>query len=177
MSKVDTLLKKATVYERLALYADRSTFLQSLAQTPHSGQGFGDAAVNQYLNLDEFGNPKHTGIPAPSAPPPEVDPDAGPRIRIERSLQRPIAVIPAETQNQLNDILGRLMTDKKIPVAALLVPDGKLGPETKQALMTYKGYYGTAAGNNLPQMIDSIRTLHEVMERAEQDVSKQQTVL
>jgi hypothetical protein len=32
MSKADTLLKKATFFERLALYSDRKTFLQSLAQ-------------------------------------------------------------------------------------------------------------------------------------------------
>ena len=32
MSKADTLLKKATAFERLALYSDRKTFLQSLSQ-------------------------------------------------------------------------------------------------------------------------------------------------
>ena len=33
MSKADTLLKKATFFERMALYSDRKTFLQALAQT------------------------------------------------------------------------------------------------------------------------------------------------
>lgn len=33
MSKADTLLKKATFFERMALYSDRKAFLQSLAQT------------------------------------------------------------------------------------------------------------------------------------------------
>jgi hypothetical protein len=32
MSKADTLLKKATFYERMAIYSDRKTFLQALAQ-------------------------------------------------------------------------------------------------------------------------------------------------
>lgn len=33
MSKADTLLKKAAFYEKMALYSDRKTFLQALAQT------------------------------------------------------------------------------------------------------------------------------------------------
>lgn len=33
MSKADTLLKRATFFERMALYSDRKAFLQSLAQT------------------------------------------------------------------------------------------------------------------------------------------------
>jgi hypothetical protein len=38
MSKADTLLKKATFFERMAIYSDRKTFLQALAQglTPPS---------------------------------------------------------------------------------------------------------------------------------------------
>ena len=35
MSKADTLLKKATFFERLALYYDRKVFLQSIAQTTY----------------------------------------------------------------------------------------------------------------------------------------------
>jgi hypothetical protein len=34
MSKADTLLKKTAAFERLALYSDRKSFLQALAQTP-----------------------------------------------------------------------------------------------------------------------------------------------
>jgi hypothetical protein len=49
MSKVDTLLKKATSYEKLALYSDRRSFLQAIAQAP-LGQG---ASVNRKLSLFE----------------------------------------------------------------------------------------------------------------------------
>lgn len=35
MSKADTLLKKATFFERLALYSDRKVFLQSIAQSTY----------------------------------------------------------------------------------------------------------------------------------------------
>lgn len=54
MSKADTLLKKATAFERLALYSDRKTFLQSLAQTAPAAPGL-DAnsrmLVNQALQI------------------------------------------------------------------------------------------------------------------------------
>ncbi len=53
MSKADTLLKKATFFERLALYSDRKAFLQSIAQTTYSPEltnavvGFTDYVRNQ----------------------------------------------------------------------------------------------------------------------------------
>lgn len=50
MSKADTLLKKATFFERMALYSDRKTFLQVLAQqlTDQPGTSFpGDVEADQ----------------------------------------------------------------------------------------------------------------------------------
>lgn len=34
MSKADTLLKKATFFEKLALYSDRKVFLQAISEPP-----------------------------------------------------------------------------------------------------------------------------------------------
>lgn len=45
MSKADTLLKKATFFERMALYSDRKAFLQALAQ--------GGATDPDWMNMNE----------------------------------------------------------------------------------------------------------------------------
>lgn len=38
MSKADVLLKKATAFEKLALYSDRKVFLQALSQETKSAK-------------------------------------------------------------------------------------------------------------------------------------------
>lgn len=47
MSKADTLLKKAAFYEKLALYSDRSVFLQALAQQGYIANTFGPEITSQ----------------------------------------------------------------------------------------------------------------------------------
>lgn len=59
MSKADQLVKRAISFEALSILSDRKTFLQSIAQ------GFDPETIKQFENLDEFGNPKQEGIPAP----------------------------------------------------------------------------------------------------------------
>jgi hypothetical protein len=57
------LKTKVALLEKLTKFGDRKDFLDSLAQ------GFSSEEVKQYDNLDEFGNPKQTGIPpVPPAP-------------------------------------------------------------------------------------------------------------
>jgi len=52
MSKADTLLKKATFFERLALYSDRKTFLQSLAQGGATDNDWMDAMHSPFTDAN-----------------------------------------------------------------------------------------------------------------------------
>lgn len=63
MSKADTLLKRATFFERMALYSDRKTFLQSVAQEEEGGYVWNqteqsDADATRFM----VGGPPATGL-------------------------------------------------------------------------------------------------------------------
>lgn len=84
MSKADTLLKRAAAFEKLALYSDRKSFLQALAQNPPAriqqippGGGFKywiDPVSGDAFDSETGGNPvdPKTGRPFRAGP---VQPD------------------------------------------------------------------------------------------------------
>jgi hypothetical protein len=121
MSKADVLLKKATSFEKLALYSDRKAFLRALSQA--------DPAAQQFYNLDEFGNPKQEGIPPvqPEDPGTHEPPMTMPADKIT-------AFPPVDPKAQ--EALSRITSLEGIgvPIAA----DGKFGPETRRALQEFK---------------------------------------
>lgn len=124
MSKADTLLKKATSFERLAVYSDRKSFLQALSQ------GFDSGTVKQYENLDEFGNPKSQGVPTPPAESTSSEPTKMQEIPTVNITGQP----PIRPSQQ--EALSRIITVDGIgmPIKA----DGILGPETQKAIDAFK---------------------------------------
>jgi hypothetical protein len=127
MSKADVLLKKATSFEKLALYSDRKTFLKALSQA--------DSGAKQFYNLDEFGNPKKEGIP-PVTP---EDPGAHePAMVMPADKISAFAPIDPKAQAALSKIVS--IEGIGIPIAV----DGKLGPETRGALKAFKRKFNYA---------------------------------
>jgi hypothetical protein len=107
MSKFNDVVKQAELFEKLALYGDRKSFLKSLAQE----------------------------VPAPQQ---------------EDVIQMPAAHITgyAPIDPKVQGLLSKFLVDHNagIPLSKI---DGKLGPETRQALNNFKKYVGK------PQMSDS----------------------
>lgn len=115
MKKIDSLLKKAALFERLAVYGDRRSFLKSL------GQG---ASYDSFKGSTMVGD---SGEPGPTT----------------QTVKETVIddQISSNIQKKLNDILTPLAIEGKIFFAPL-VPDGTLGKSTKQALETYKKEFG-----------------------------------
>lgn len=130
MSKADTLLKKATSFERLAIYSDRKSFLQALSQSPEAGD------VKPLLDYDEFGNPKPQGIPAP--PPAAREPSSFERDEQPKFHEIPTVNITGQlpVRPSQQEALSRVVTVDGIgmPIKA----DGVLGPETQKAIDAFK---------------------------------------
>jgi hypothetical protein len=140
MSKNDQLLKQCANFEALSALSDRKIFLKTLAQSavrqPTSFTrtspvgGFDPELVQKYEDLDEFGNPKPHGIPAPPpAPAPIKALDMKPT-----TITGKYPPIAPEVQSVLTDLTG-------IP----LKTDGKLGDQTRKALEAFK------ASHNIPE--------------------------
>src|ERR1700722_2542595 len=153
--KIDQLLKKITSFEKLSTCFDRTSFLQTLAQSaqrePISFQktspsetrssadfertspngGFDPALISKYENLDEFGNPIQTGIPPvpPSATFDNPTPADSYNMKPVNIIGNYSPIAP-ETQQILSELTGMPLT-----------PDGKLGPKTQQALNAFKTKY------------------------------------
>ena len=133
MSKADTLLKKATSFEKLAVYSDRKSFIRAIAQS-----GFSQEEVNQYNGLDELGNPKQNGIPPVDqevggfSPNPDVVPYGTPvSSMMDRKPVAP-ASIDKSVQKALNDISES--TGRFYPIKV----DGLLGKDTRTAIELFK---------------------------------------
>ena len=116
MSKYNSLVKKAELYEKLALYGTRKDFLNAMAQghTPSAGISPQDDSYLQENNL----------MPGPA---PQVAPATitGP-FKIDKNLQ---------------DMLNRVLDGKINP----LLGDGVLGPQTSLALNKFKEVFGKPA--------------------------------
>lgn len=132
MKKIDELVKKVEVFERLAVYGDRSTFLKSLAQ--------------------EFGPSLEGGFSAkPNEPNASVDPNAAaPSGTVNLPADHITGYRPVDknVQSMLNDIL--------VPSGDILplTLDGRLGPNTKDALAKFKAKY------NKPASVAAITEVH-----------------
>lgn len=107
MVKVNDVVKQAELFEKLALYGDRKSFLKSLAQE----------------------------VPAPQA---------------ESVMQMPADHITgyAPIDPKVQGLLSKFLVDHNAGIPLTKV-DGKLGPETRQALNNFKKYVGK------PQMSDT----------------------
>jgi len=135
MSKADLLLKKASSFEKLALYSDRKSFLQTISQD----NKWTDMEHNEWYG-------KSNGIPPapansfnqdssnPLTPPPAMNALA------PREQAKP-ATAPAPAPRSINPEYQKLLG---------VTPDGKWGPATQTALDAYK------AKINKPTLSDGV---------------------
>lgn len=136
MSKINSLLKKTELFERLALYGDRRSFLESLAQeaTPSLDGGHsGNLATDPNMTLNpnaKFGPPSPPAAAKPS--------------------------IPREVQQKLNDLL--VSTGKIVPLKI----DGILGSDTRLALNAFRKAYNVPASATDQQVFSQIMTAHSL---------------
>jgi hypothetical protein len=145
----DSLFAKIELFEKLALYGDRRSFLKALAQAkPDDGlpdDGFNDEAVHQYLNQDAFGNPIANGIPAPETTPATNNINV-PAVTITNDKKW--TPIPTNVQTALNFI------DSALGYNPNLVIDGKLGPLTRKAIDWYKAHANQETFKEVPLIED-----------------------
>jgi hypothetical protein len=119
MKKLDSLLKKAAFFEKLANYGDRKSFLKALAQY----------SAAPPLTSD----PSHPAFSDPSHP--ELDPVANLPSSNKPAVQSaPFNPEVKKIQERLNQIAL-----KQLPAVRLnLKEDGKFGPETRKAVDWFK---------------------------------------
>lgn len=139
MKKFDTLFKKVELFERLAVYGDRKSFLQALAQDVTSWE---DEARR------EGDAPEDHTIPPPA---PEA-PMAAPVAPVAKAPAGPVG--PSVSPKELHDIqtyLNKVMLDKWPPVT----PDGKWGTET--ARMVSQWAKVNHLNLSMQQLLDSLK--------------------
>lgn len=113
MSKADTLLKKATAFERLALYSDRKTFLQSLSQaTPGLDQTSRDLIGKAMQIMQQMGVSEQTIVPLGNAFTfNKVDPNA-----IRQAFQKAQFEVPSLSTGPQLAMLKQLLSQIKFPM-------------------------------------------------------------
>jgi hypothetical protein len=150
MKKIDALLKKVELFERLAVYGDRKSFLQALAQQPTN---WSDVARR------EGDLPEDHSIPAPK-PIPEVNVEdlksSIPTVPVESlSVAKPAApagpnVSPAALYT-IQNFINKDMVNEWAPVT----PDGKWGPETANRILQWGKKNNLNVG--LQQLVDMLK--------------------
>lgn len=147
MRKYSNLVKKIEVFEKLALYGSRSSFLNRIAQiapdqtTPPTDRSWDSLTRDE---RDEMG--LYTPLSGPPAPP---------------ETESPINLTPQEKavgQNQYPKSKSKYPAiDKKIQqMLGTVNPDGILGPQTQAALNAYKASIGQPSYTN-EQAIASLK--------------------
>lgn len=134
MSKADTLLKKATAFEKLAIYSDRKSFLQALSQDA-TAQTFAPVGPTEYQ--------------PGTAPPVHQEPESGPAFTGWKQLNAPavreqggVTKTPnygdPTTVNTLQMFLNNALRSEIIAgQRSPLVVDSKFGPDTAKALQMW----------------------------------------
>ena len=143
-SEAGELLNKASLFERLALYSDRASFLQALAQDAIlEGEKPADPKLRQYApgssweeaRKQEFGTART--IPKPE-PLPAQDPGVGePPMVFNDPTDRITGFAPIDTAQQ--EALSKFITMQRLGIPLHRI-DGKLGPETRTALEAARKY-------------------------------------
>src|SRR5271165_1903040 len=85
MKKIDSLLKKVELFERLAFYGDRRSFLEALSQQ----MDYIDPATGRKLTFD----PSKVPVPAPSTPS-KLDQIPPPRPESPEAAPVPVESLP-----------------------------------------------------------------------------------
>jgi len=162
-SKTDTLLKKATSFERLALYSDRKSFLQALSQQaplrvmkdPTGPLGTGPGEMVNVPDHDPQGQTTMGDVTFTPDPAPTGDATMGNVTFTPNSVptNHPVGYNKntiVAVQNFLNKALRPDIIQGKLgPVGV----DGKLGPETSNALK-YWANKSNMPSNNVQSLIN-----------------------
>lgn len=138
MSKVNALLKKAELFEKLAVYGDRKSFLKALADEESDNKAFIDSADRAYEKALEYSQPpvKIPGLPTENVVNlPEVN------ISGQRPAQYPS--VPKDIQQSLGFEGAQV--------------DGVLGPETRRRLDAQRLYFKLPAGTPDAELFKRIR--------------------
>jgi hypothetical protein len=141
MSKVDELLKKVELFEKLAVYGDRKSFLQALAQSP----------------LDESFNQKAFEDAADKALEYEPTPAYVPRlpnVPTENVVNLPEVNISGKAPAQYPSVPKDIQQSLGFEGAQV---DGVLGPETRRRLDAQKLYFKLPAGTPDAELFKKIR--------------------
>lgn len=174
MKKYSDLLHKIDVFEKLAVYGDRKTYLKSLASSTIPVASLPGTLVNnlnslftlinnpnlelKYLDTMEGGNVNVDQLTSLVQSAPTTDPNATNLVNQIVSQLKQIkgpevdsghyAPIPKETQDQLNKLL--------VPSGDIfpLKTDGLLGQKTKDAIDIFKRKY------NAPGTVESIKEVY-----------------
>jgi len=127
MSKFDALFKKIEVFEKLAVYGDRSSFLKSIAQ---------DSTPKYPTSTDEANPGVQPYLPTQTVP--EMTIVGNPPI-------------PKDVQ----EMLSRVVTMDRLGIPLHKI-DGLIGPETRTALNNFKAKYAPGEKSDA-KLFDAIR--------------------
>jgi hypothetical protein len=131
MSKFESLYKKIELFEKLAVYGNRSSFLKAIAQNPN-------ASYQPFMGSDSQGD--H----------PEAAPDSSTQTTKEMTI---VGNPPIPTDVQ--EMLSRIVTMDRIGIPLHKI-DGLIGPETRGALKEFKNKYAPGV-NSDAQLFNAIR--------------------
>ena len=143
MTDYKALIHRIQLFYKLALYGERDTFLNAIAQGITYNNPSGGPLTEQE---------RMEAVKGKIPPPPPAALPAPTLIEVPEQVitgTPPVQAIPTDTQDQLNDLL--------VPAGLLAVPlalDGKLGPKTQQAAQAFKAKY------NMPATPANIKAVH-----------------
>lgn len=142
MKKWESLFKKVELFEKLAVYGDRKSFLQALAQAAPAASLTGPV-INPGTPGTPGGRPLSFSEKLKGQVEKQKEPVTIAPVTIEGTPPSGYMSIPKETQDQLNMLL--VPPGNIVP----LKTDGKLGPQTQKAIEIFKAKFqapGTPAG-------------------------------
>ena len=162
-SEAGELLNKASLFERLALYSDRTSFLKALAQQNDSPNYY------QYPEFQETEEFKQS-LPR-TIPPPEPVKPLTPAQEAAKALQGPADVTFkddkitgfAPIDPKVQEHLSSLVTNRNwgVPLAPIngKTPfDGRIGKDTRRALDTFKSRMGLPTNTPDAQLFQKIES-------------------
>lgn len=140
MKKLEFLVKKVEMFEKLAVYGDRKSFLQALSQ---------DAGISK--------EPNYSAVPTDSS---STESNSTPwgqhNLLVDQKKNAPskpnMPPVAKEVQSKLNELL--VAAGKIFPLDV----DGLLGPRTRKALDVFKREY------NLPSTVSDQELFKKVLE-------------
>jgi hypothetical protein len=182
MKKIDSLLQKAALFEKLAVYGDRGSFLRAFAQESQTLEQAQEAGGG-------WSNRPRPGIPAPDpeAFGPSMDGGSSP-LDYGSSPGSNIKDFPAKSapatntgpsvtkiQNNLNYVLFGDPNNRLMPTP--IKNDGIFGDETKGAVRLFKEKFPRATSLNGPALYNYLNQLAESIHEAEAMKKQQQAQL